>query len=302
MRSSFSFVFGICFVAILPSGVCDADSLKDPHKLVANDKIPRYTARRVAGRIQVDGKLDEASWTNAVRTGRFVDLISGAATIHDTRAALLWDDRFLYVGFWVEEPFVRAKYKKRDSPIYYDNDVEIFIAGKDAYYELEINPWGTIYEAFFIWQSAYERDGYSKVAGFRRGDPGVQLFDGVGFKNHPRGKRIGCIGWDFPGLQTAVHVSGTLNDDRDRDRGWTAELALPWKQMKWIAKGDGRALPPQHGDVWRIDLFRFNPYKEAAPARDSGGWALGKHGVWDSHIPEIFPYVTFSKKVTGPRR
>jgi len=33
--------------------------------------------------------------------------------------------------------------------------------------------------------------------------------------------------WDFPGLESAVHVDGTVNDNDDRDRGWTVELALP---------------------------------------------------------------------------
>ena len=281
-------------VVLLP---CHSHSAKrKPGDLVVKKNRPRYTAMRTSGTIKIDGKLDEASWKHATRTARFVDLLSGKKTIHDTRAAILWDDKYLYVGFWVEEPFLRAKYKRRDAPIYYDNDIEVFIGGKDAYYEFEMNCFGTIYEGFFIWEEAYKRDGYSKVPGFRRSDKGVQVFDGVGFRNHPRGKRIAAIGWDFPGLKAAVHMDGTLNNHKDRDRGWTAELAFPWKEMKWLAKGDNRSLPPKDGDVWRIDLFRFNTYKEAKPARDSGGWALGKHTVWDSHIPEIFPYVTFSKK------
>lgn len=28
--------------------------------------------------------------------------------MHDTRAAVLWDDEHLYVGYWVEEPYVEA--------------------------------------------------------------------------------------------------------------------------------------------------------------------------------------------------
>ena len=265
----------------------------EPSQLVDAKKIPRFDAVRTRGAIKIDGKLDESSWLQAPRTNRFVDLITGDKTLHDTRASVLWDDEYLYVGFWVEEPLVRAKYTKRDDPIYYDNDVELFIAGKDAYYEFEINPHGTIYEGFFIWKDAYQRDGYDKVPGFRRTDPKVQDFDGVGFPRHPRGKRIGCIGWDFPRLKSAVHVNGTLNDDSDRDRGWTVELAFPWQEMQWLAKGDGRSLPPRPGDVWRMDLFRFNPYLAAAPETDSGGWAVGRHRVWDSHIPEIFPFVTF---------
>ena len=267
----------------------------DPQLLVDPTRVVRYAAAKCSQELVIDGKLDEACWQNATRTNRFVDLISGSPTIHDTRAAILWDATCLYIAFWVEEPLVVAKFKHRDAPIYRDNDIEVFIAGKDSYYEFEMNAYGTIYEALFIWQDAYERDGYDKIPGLGRSDPGVEAFDGVGFKNHFRGKRVACLAWDLPNLQAAVHVDGTLNQRRDRDRGWTAELAFPWKGMETLAKGDGRALPPRVGDVWRIDLFRFNQYKEASPAKDSGGWAVGKHGVWDSHVPEIFPYVSLSE-------
>jgi hypothetical protein len=67
--------------------------------------------------------------------------------------------------------------------------------------------------------------------------------------------------------------------------------------LEWLAKADQRALPPRDGDVWRMDFSRFNTYKEAPPAKDSGGWAWSKHGVWDSHIPECFPFIVFSTNV-----
>ena len=37
--------------------------------------------------------------------------------------------------------------------------------------------------------------------------------------------------WTLDGMKLAVHVDGTINDDRDRDRGWTAELAIPWTAL-----------------------------------------------------------------------
>lgn len=267
-----------------------------PTSLVPPERIPQYTAVRTAKPLTIDGKLDEEAWTSATKTASFVDLISGEATRHETRAAILWDDEFLYVGFWVTEPQVTAEYLNRDDPIYYDNDVELFIAGKDAYYEFEINPHGTIYEAFFIWDDAYDAGGYAEDAQLKRGVAKSQVFNGVGLKNHPRGPRTAFLGYDFPGLKSAVAIDGTLNDSSDTDRGWTVELALPWKSMNWLAKGDGRSLPPKPNDAWRIDLFRFNKTKAPEPAKDSGGWALGKHGVWDSHVPEIFPVVTFAEK------
>lgn len=264
-----------------------------------DDRIARYTAYRAAAPLEIDGRLDEPSWQGAPRSPRFVDLMRGTPAIHDTRAAVLWDDECLYVGYWVEEPFVAASLAERDSLIYTDNDVELFIAGRDAYYEFEINALGTIYEVFFIWEEAYERGGYSAIPAFRRDQPQAQPFNGVGFTTHPRGPRIGFWNWDFPGLRSAVAIDGTLNDHTDRDRSWTVELALPWAGMQPLAQADGRALPPRDGDVWRLDFSRFNQYREAPPANDSGGWAWSAHGVWDSHIPECFPYITFSDRVVG---
>ena len=258
------------------------------------DSVARYTAYRTSTPPRIDGRLDHACWQRAPRSPRFSDLISGQPAIHDTRAAVLWDDDNLYVGYWIEEPFIEATLTERDSLIYEGNDVELFVAGQDAYYEFEINALGTIYEVFFVWEEACQRAGYDRLPEFKRDAPGVRPFEGVGFPQHPRGARIGYWNWDFPGLRSAVHIDGTLNDNSDRDRGWRVELALPWRGFAALAAPDGRALPPHNGDTWRMDFSRFNTYKAAPPARDSGGWVWSPHGVWDSHIPELFTHVTFS--------
>jgi hypothetical protein len=259
-------------------------------------RIARYTALRAGRPITLDGRLDEADWQAAEKSPRFSDLVRGVPGIHDTRAAVLWDDAHLYVAYWVEEPLVEGTLTERDSLIYENNDVELFVAGRDAYYELEINSLGTIYEVFFVWEEAYEKSGYARFPEFDRSGPGARPFRGVGFKNHPRGPRIGFWRWDLPGLQTAVHVDGTVNDNHDRDRGWTVEIAIPWAGLAQLARPDGRSLPPREGDVWRMDFSRFNQYKEAPPAQDPGGWAWSPHGVWDSHVPEVFPYIAFSER------
>lgn len=265
------------------------------------ERIPHYTAFRVDAPLQIDGRLDELAWQRAPRSLRFVDLISGADAIHDTHSAILWDDVNLYVGIWVEEPVVTATLTERDSLIYTDNDIEVFIAGANAYYEFEMNAFGTVYEAFFVWESAYAVHGFAADPLLAPNAPGCQPFNGVGFAAHPRGPRLGFWGWDFPGLQTGVHVDGVINDPTYRDRGWTAELAFPWAGMTALLAGDDRSLPPKAGDTWRIDCSRFNQYKAAPPAQDSGGWAWGAHGIWDSHIPELFPYVHFSDQLISNR-
>lgn len=268
------------------------DSL--PYPPCKEDEIPHYTAYRISNALTLDGRLDEPAWEDAARSPRFRDLVSGNETIHDTRAAVLWDETYLYVAYWIEEPNLQATLTERDAYIYQDNDVEFFIAGKDAYYEFEINSYGTIYEVLFIWEESYTKGGYDTLDVFNRNKSGVRPFHGVGYKPHPRGPRVGFWNWDFPGLQSAVYLDGTINDDKDRDRGWTVELALPWSGMNVLAKGDHRSLPPQEGDTWRMDFSRFNQYKEAPPANDPGGWAWSPHGVWDSHVPECFTYIHFS--------
>lgn len=261
-----------------------------------DENIPHYIAYASDEAPVIDGKLNEKVWQTATRSRPFVDLVHGTATHLDTRAAVVWDDNYLYVGYWLEEPNVQATLTERDAPIYKDNDAELFIAGRDGYYEFEINAYGTIYEVLFFWEEAYDRYGYNAIPELDRTHPQARPFNGVGFRSHPRGKRIGFWNWDFPGLKKAVYVDGTINDSSDVDRGWTVELALPWSGLDILARGGDRALPPNDGDVWRMDFSRFNTYRAESPAKDSGGWAWSSHGVWDSHVPECFTYVGFRRR------
>ena len=262
------------------------------------DEIPQYTAYMVNTGPKIDGLLDESVWQMAPTSPNFRDLISGKETIHSTKAAVLWDDEYLYIAYWIQEPNVAATLTERDDLIYQNNDVELFIAGQDGYYEFEINSFGTIYEVFFLWEQSpsYQNGIYDTIATLNSHQTGRKEFHGVGYKPHPKGPRIGYWNWDFPGLKSAVHVDGTINDNSDRDRGWTVELAVPWSGMRDLAIGDSRSLPPQDQDTWQMDFSRFNQYKEAPPAKDSGGWAWSPHGVWDSHVPECFTSIHFSKK------
>ncbi|MCB0633117.1 MAG: carbohydrate-binding family 9-like protein [Saprospiraceae bacterium] len=257
-------------------------------------EIPHYYAYRTSNPPTIDGRLDETEWQLAPQSPPFRDLISGAATIHDTRAAVMWDDENLYVAYWVEEPDLQASITERDGLIYQNNDVELFIAGKDVYYEFEINAYGTIYEVLFVWEEAYEKGGFHNLPGLSYDAPGRRIFNGVGYRPHPRGPRIGFWNWDLEGLQSAVFTDGTINNSEDRDRGWTVELAVPWAGLSILSVGEDRAMPPRSNDIWRMDFSRFNQYKEAEPAKDSGGWAWSPHGVWDSHVPACFTYVHFS--------
>ena len=258
-------------------------------------KVARYTCFRTNEPIRIDGRLEERVWKQAPWSTPFVDIVTGEPAFFPTRCCLVWDDIHLYIAFDVPEPHVRATLTERDSPIYNDNDVEVFIAGRDAYYEFEVNAFGTIYEVFWIGKDTF-RPG-SPYFGRPEFDPNTRrtmTLAGVGGYIHPRGERWGFLDWDFPGLRWAVHVDGTVNKDDDVDRGWTVEIALPWTGFRDLA--DGRSLPPSAGDLWLIDCLCFQDFgPDGARLPSVAGWTWNRHGHMDSHIPERFTEVVFSR-------
>jgi len=165
----------------------------------------RYVCGRTATPPRLDGKLDDACWQEAPWTADFGD-IEGAKKPPPrlrTRAKMCWDDTAFYFAFELEEPNVFATLRARDSVIFQDNDIELFLdpdGDTHAYYELEINAYGTEWDLFL-------RKPYRDTA------------------------NAALHGWDIAGLRTAVHVDGTIDDPTDTDRGWTVEVAIPWPAL-----------------------------------------------------------------------
>ena len=273
-------------------------ALSLPH---AEQNAARYLCKRARRAPVIDGHLNDPVWLAAERSPRFVDMVSGAPGFFDTRAAAAWDDEHLYVAFWVEEPFVRAELTERDSLIFQENDIELFIDGGDCYYEFEINALGTIYEVFFVWKDAFRKGSRFESPEFDVHSRQAFTFGGDFDRNprsfwrgtHPRGVRWAFLDWDLPDLKSAVQVDGKINDDSVVDRGWTVELALPWSGMKKLA--NGRALPPRPGDVWRMFFGRFEKlYVAGEELSPHPAWCWNKHGIYDTHRPECFTKVEFS--------
>lgn len=263
----------------------------------SEEKLTHYTCKRVLHPFQIDGNLDKYPWNHVQPSAPFVDLVTGAVAFLETRCALTWDEHHLYIAFWIAEPDIRAQMTERDSRVYLENDVEVFIGGQDCYYEFQINALGTIYEVFYIWQEAYQKGSRFDIPEFDLLTRNVDVLggfqDGSRYQKHPRGKRWAFMDWDFPGLQSAVQLQGTLNDNRDVDQGWTVELALPWQGMKTLL--GSTALPAKAGDILRMDFSRFEKLYFNGHIPDfHPGWALNPHGIYDSHIPECFSFVHLS--------
>lgn len=269
---------------------------------------PVLAARRTATPPVVDGKPDEAAWREAAWSTAFMDMVDGSPPWLRTEVALLWDDKALYVAVRMEEPWLEARIAERDGPVYRDPDFELFLAGKNAYWELEVNARNTVYDVFWIWRDALDVATAPKVSaaptvshGF---DPArwnaatrrVMLLSGIGEHRHPRGERAGFIDEDLHGLRVAVDASGTLNNNADTDKGWTVEMSIPWEALRDL--DTDMALPPSPGAVLPMNLSRFvsrNAQGAALPPLRPTAWTLTRHGVFDSHVPERFARVVFTE-------
>ncbi|MEO6000650.1 MAG: carbohydrate-binding family 9-like protein [Chitinophagaceae bacterium] len=275
--------------------------MKNTNKYGCNaEDIAHYTCHKISTTIPVDGNLTKPEWLNALKSNRFVDMVSGEPGLYDTRSAALWNDENLYFAFWAEEPFVTASQTERDSIVFLDNDLEIFIDGGDCYYELEVNAFNTVYESLFIWKDAYKKGGQFDVSDFdvhkHKAFTFAGDYDRTGntfwWGKHPRGVRWAFLDYDMPGLKTAVNIEGTINDLTKVDKGWTLEIAIPWKSMHCLA--NGRSLPPEDGDAWRIFFGRFQKIMSSGmEVQPHPAWVMSKHGVYDTHIPECFPFIYF---------
>ncbi len=257
------------------------------------EDIIHYNSKRITKPISIDGNLEKFPWKNTEKSQSFVDLVTGEPAALNTQIASLWDDKNLYIAFWIEEPNIQAKLTERDSLIYYENDVEVFIAGEDCYYEFQTNALGTIYEVFYIWQDAYRKGSRFDCKEFDLISRKVDVLGGfqdiVRYGKHPRGKRWAIMDWDFPGLKSAVDIQGTINDASDIDIGWIVELAFPWLGMKSLF---GKEIKPKIGDIFRINFSRFNaPSSDILDPNVHSGWSLTPHKVYDSHIPSCFCFV-----------
>ena len=267
-----------------------------PDYQINDDRIAHINCSRARESFQIDGNLEKTVWKEVEKSRRFVDLVNGEQAFFDTRIAALWDEKALYIGFWIEEPVIRASFTEPGSLIWFDNDVEVFFDGEDCYYEFQINAYGTIYEVFYVYQDALKKGSRFETPEFDLYNRSVDVLcgyqDALRFKIHNRGRRWAFMDWNFPGLKTTVKIDGKINDPSTIDKGWTVELAFPWEGFKTLSPS--KTWPPKEGEDLRFQVFRFEALRyHGKTITESVGWALNEHGSYDSHLPENFAYLHF---------
>ncbi len=185
-----------------------------------------------------------------------------------------WDDEYFYIAAELEDPHVWGTLTQHDAVIFHDNDFELFVdpnSDSHEYFEFEMNALNTGWDLFL--PKPYK--------------------DGGSADN----------GWGIPGLKTAARVNGTLNDSRNRDKGWTLEMGIPWKAFGQAAR---MPLPPVAGHVWRVNFSRVEWRHEIhegkygrVPGTKEDNWVWSPQGKVNMHLPEHWGYVQFAGKAGG---
>jgi hypothetical protein len=191
-----------------------------------------YVARPLQGALTLDGKLDEPGWARAARTTRLAGTRGGDGDPGEAWAKVLYDNEFLYVGFSARDKDVWGTLEGADKDTWTEEVFELFLDPEgDArdYVELQVTPRGATFDARCP----------------------VKLGKGEGSRED---QISAARAWES-GMEARVHVEGTLNDHKDQDEGWTAELKIP------LASLPGPA--PAPGVSWRVNFYRFDLPRDA---------------------------------------
>jgi len=198
---------------------------------------PEVTATYVAGKVTLDGKLDEPAWyktpayslTHARK--QFRNSIPPAqkyfskGVIEEGKVRLLWNEKYLFVGFEFTDADVIAEGETDQLHHYSLGDVaELFLKPENQtwYWECYVTPKG------------------KKTAWF---------FPSRGMMGLPSSlsKTIA-----LKGLKVAAYTKGSVNNPWDQDRKWTAEMAIPREEVEHAGEKFAPEVP------WLIFFGRYN--------------------------------------------
>ena len=238
-----------------------------------------YVCHKADKLILVDGKLNDDAWSNVQWTDSFVDIEGSLKPnpFYDTKAKMTWDDNYFYFGAYLEDPHVWASITARDAVVYKDNDFEIFLdpdGDTHNYYELEVNAFETEWDLILL-KPYHDADG------------------------------VALDSWDIPGLISKVHVDGTINDPSDMDKGWSVEIAIPWRSLI----GNFRSkTPPKEGETWKVNFSRVHWDTEIKDGKyvktdnPEFNWVWSPQGHIYMHFPHFWGLVQFSEKAPGSEK
>jgi hypothetical protein len=183
---------------------------------------PVYKVSKSKGPIVPDGKMDEAGWKNAeVQSLNYFFRSDKPFDKQNSKFRMLWDDENLYLFYEFEDSSLTARETAHDGRPYLDDCAEFFcLPVPDSLYMhfgFEVNITRARYDYIVLWE----------------------------FYN----KRNFFIPDYNPEYNVGVTYDGTINNDKDKDKGWTMEFVIPLKVFRNFPR-------PRVGAKWAFQAVR----------------------------------------------
>ncbi|WP_010135244.1 carbohydrate-binding family 9-like protein [Ochrovirga pacifica] len=180
---------------------------------------PVYKVHKVKQAPVIDGVIDLKEWEHAETVSfDYYYLTENEQEQQPTQYRMLWDDENIYVSFQMEDRFINAKETQRDGAPYLDDCVELFLipspSAADVHICFEINPNKAVNDLVYV-------------------------------NNFHNGKNAPIRSFD-PEITVEVSIQGTVNNNKDLDKGWALEMAIPVKTFRGIAS----QYPVAKGSQW----------------------------------------------------
>jgi hypothetical protein len=210
----------VCLICVTLSG-CAFNSNRQGN-IVKNTIKAFYTENPVC----VDGMLNEQIWKKAIAYPMYLsrDKVDAGQELKEKgEIRVAWDKDYFYLAASFEDSDIIAQGKEDQMHHYQYGDLcELFLKPADDsyYWELYATPAGKK-SSFF-----YPSKGYLGLPG--------------------------CLEDYQCGLKVAANCNGTINNWKDRDKSWTAEMAMPIKDLESFGAKF------EEGSDWRIFVGRYN--------------------------------------------
>ena len=186
---------------------------------------PVYKVARARQPITIDGKMDEAAWKNAESVS--FDYFYRADKPVDKQTSkfrMLWDSVNVYLFFECEDTSLTVRETKPDGRPYLDDCAEFFVVPvPDSIYMhfgFEVNLTKAAYDYIVLWR--YHNNRTFFISGYN------------------------------PAFKVEATYDGTINNEKDRDKGWKMEFQIPFVALNNFQN----VARPRPGVKWAFQAVR----------------------------------------------
>ncbi|HEX2920527.1 MAG TPA: carbohydrate-binding family 9-like protein [Bacteroidales bacterium] len=189
-------------------------------------ETPVYKVAKASEPVTIDGNMDEEIWKKAeVQSFNYFYRADKPSENQNSKFRMLWDDQNIYLFYQFEDTSLTARENNFDGRPYLDDCAEFFCVpipdSVSLHFGFEINIVKAKYDYVMIWEY------YNKKNVFIR---------------------------DYnPEYKLEVTYNGTINNDKDKDKMWQMEIAIPFAALTNFHMMLGR---PKVGVKWAFQAVR----------------------------------------------